>query len=216
MASWWRRGKLAIASIGLVAGVGGGVVVALSLRPHATPPAAFSAPSNSVAATLTRQAAAPFTLTDQNGIPVSLSAEKGHLVLLTFLDPQCRQLCPVIGKDIGALEKQLPTWIHPVLLIVSVAPGRTLADVNTFIANESPGWLPGWHWLLGPNDASLKLTWVHWHIAVIPTATDIEHDTLLDVIDPQGYLRVTYPAPLSIADVVPDIIKIAPKRRLSP
>jgi cytochrome oxidase Cu insertion factor (SCO1/SenC/PrrC family) len=189
--------------------VGGGTVVALALRPHVAPPVAFSAPSNNVGATLARQVAPPFTLTDQNGNAVSLAGEKGHVVLLTFLDPQCRQLCPVIGKDIGALEKKLPTWIHPVLLIVSVAPGRTLADVNTFITKESPGWLPGWRWLLGPSDVSLKLTWLKWHIAVIPTATDIEHDALLDVIDPEGYLRVTYPAPLYVSDVATDIIKIA-------
>jgi len=90
-----------------------------------------------------------------------------------------------------------------------VAPGRTLADVHTFLAKETPAWLPGWHWLLGPNDASLKLTWLHWHISVIPTAADIEHDALLNVIDREGYLRVTYPAPLYIGDVVSDIIKIA-------
>jgi cytochrome oxidase Cu insertion factor (SCO1/SenC/PrrC family) len=209
MAGWSRRSKVAVIVIGLLAGVGGGVLVALALRPHVAPPVAFSAPSNSAGATLARQAAPPFTLTDQNGNPVSLAAERGHVVLLTFLDPQCRQLCPIVGKDIGAVEKQLPAWVHPVLLIVSVAPGRTLADVNTFLAKESPGWLPGWHWLLGPNDASLKLTWLKWHIAVIPTAADIEHDALLDVIDPEGYLRVTYPAPLYVSDVAADIIKIA-------
>jgi cytochrome oxidase Cu insertion factor (SCO1/SenC/PrrC family) len=209
MAGWWRRSRVAIVVIGILAGVSGGVVVALAFRPHAAPPAAFVAPTHSVGASLARQAAPPFTLTDQNGKPVSLAAERGHVVLLTFLDPQCRQLCPVIGKDVGALEKQLPTWIHPVLLIVSVAPGRTLADVTTFLVKETPGWLPGWHWLLGPNDASLKLTWLHWHISVIPTAADIEHDALLDVIDPEGYLRVTYPAPLYVGDVVADIIKIA-------
>ena len=38
---------------------------------------------------------------------------------------------------------------------------------------------------------------------------DIEHDALLNVIDREGYLRVTYPAPLYIGDVVSDIIKIA-------
>jgi cytochrome oxidase Cu insertion factor (SCO1/SenC/PrrC family) len=202
------RSKVVIAAIAVVGGIGGGVIAAQSLRPHAVAPVGTSA-SPVLGAPLTRQTAAPFTLTDQNGKSVSLASEKGHVVLLTFLDPQCRLLCPVIGKDIGVLEKRLPSWIHPVLLIVSVASGRTSADVNTFLAKESPGWLPDWHWLLGPSDASLKLTWVHWHIAVIPTATDIAHDALLDVIDPEGYLRVTYAAPLYVSDVVPDIIKIA-------
>jgi cytochrome oxidase Cu insertion factor (SCO1/SenC/PrrC family) len=209
MAGWSPRSKVVIAVVGLLAGVSGGVVGALLLRPHVTPPVAFSAPSNTVGAALARQTAPPFTLTDQNGNSVSLTAEKGHVVLLTFLDPQCRQLCPVVGKDIGAIEQQLPTWIHPVVLIVSVAPGRTQADINTFLAQESPGWLPGWHWLLGPDEAALKLAWSAWHITVIPTATNIEHDALLDVIDREGYLRVTYPAPLYISAVASDIIKIA-------
>jgi cytochrome oxidase Cu insertion factor (SCO1/SenC/PrrC family) len=114
-----------------------------------------------------------------------------------------------MGKDIGAVEKQLPSSIHPVLLIVSVAPGRTQADVATFLSKETPGWLPGWHWLLGPDEVSLKLVWAAWHITVIPTPTDIAHDAVLDIIDPAGYLRVTYPAPLSIPDVVHAITTIA-------
>lgn len=209
MADWSRRGKVVISLLGLVGGVGGGILVALSLRPQVAPSAAFAAPTNSIGATLARQPAPPFTLTDQDGKLISLKAERGHVVLLTFLDPQCRQLCPLVGKDIGALEKQLPTWLHPVLLIVSVAPGRTRADIDTFLAKESPGWLPGWHWLLGPSDAALKLAWSAWHISVIPTAAIIEHDALLDVIDTEGYLRVTYPAPLYVSDVASDIIKIA-------
>ena len=204
-----RRFQLIVALVCLLGGVGAGVFISLLLRAHVAPPVTGSSNTAIVGAPLTKQPAPPFTLNDQNGTPVSLTSEKGHVVLLTFLDPQCRQLCPVIGKDVGAVEQKLPAWVHPVLLIVSVAPGRTLADVNTFLAKETPGWLPGWHWLLGPNDASLKLTWLHWHISVIPTAADIEHDALLNVIDREGYLRVTYPAPLYIGDVVSDIIKIA-------
>ena len=99
------------------------------------------------------------------------------------------------------------------LLIVSVAPGRTRADVETFLSKETPGWGPGWgpgwHWLLGPDEVSLKLVWAAWHITVIPNPTDIAHDALLDIIDPAGYLRATYPAPLAINDVVRSITSIA-------
>ena len=98
-------------------------------------------------------------------------------------------------------------WL--LLLIVSVAAGRTQADVDKFMATETPGWRSGWHWLLGPDEAALKLTWAHWHIAVIPTAGDINHDAVLNIIDPSGSLRAVYPAPLPIDDVVHAITTIA-------
>jgi cytochrome oxidase Cu insertion factor (SCO1/SenC/PrrC family) len=180
------------------------------LRGASGSPSTITSPANSTPGlSLFRQPAPPFTLLDQDGKSVSLTSEKGHLILLTFLDPQCRQACPLVGKDIGAVEKELPSSIHPVLLIVSVAPGRTPADVATFLSKETPNWRPGWHWLLGPDAASLKLVWAAWHIAVIPSPTDIAHDALLDIIDPAGYLRATYPAPLSIDDVVRAIIAVA-------
>jgi cytochrome oxidase Cu insertion factor (SCO1/SenC/PrrC family) len=202
--------RIAIVVACVLASVVAGSVLSLVLRGAGGPPSSITSPAISTPGiSLVRQHAPPFTLLDQNGKSVSLSSEKGHVVLLTFLDPQCRQLCPLMGKDIGAVEKQLPSSIHPVLLIVSVAPGRTQADVATFLSKETPGWLPGWHWLLGPDEVSLKLVWAAWHITVIPTPTDIAHDTVLDIIDPAGYLRVTYPAPLAIPDVVHAITTIA-------
>lgn len=210
MVKWSRRSTMVFVGVCLVGGLGLGAVISLTLRPHVAPSVATSSPGPIVSAPLSRQAAAPFTLTDQEGNSVSLAAQKGQVVLLTFLDPQCVQLCPVIGRDIAAVEQKLPKGLSPELLIVSVASGRTKADVDHFIStNVSTQWLPGWHWLLGPNDAALKLVWLHWHISVIPTAADIEHDALLNVIDREGFLRVTYPAPLYVGDVVSDIIKIS-------
>ena len=125
------------------------------------------------------------------------------------MDPQCTTLCPLMGQDIAAVEKQLPKGIDPELLIVSVAPGRDKADVEHFITTEHVDWLPGWHWLLGPSDAALKLTWLSWHILVEPTAGDVTHDSLLDVIDAGGKLRATFASPLPVADVVSAVRTVA-------
>ncbi len=207
-----RRRTVAFGVLYLLAGVSAGGLLSFILRgAHGVTSGGGSDSHTAVtaAAPFAKQAAPPFTLLDQNGAPVSLASAKGHVVLLTFMDPQCTLLCPVMGRDIGALEKKLPTSMQPELLIVSVATGRTQADVEHFLATKSPGWRPGWHWLLGPNEAALKLTWVHWHIAVIPTATDINHDAVLNIIDPGGNLRAVYPAPLPIDDVVHAINTIA-------
>ena len=203
-----KRGQAMLAILAIAGGIGIGALLSLTLHPKPSAAAAvvISPSANVISAPLTRQTTPPLTgLTDQNGIPVSLSAEKGHVVLLAFMDPLCVNLCPILGRDIVAVEQALPKGIHPVLLIVSVMPDRTAADVAHFVkTNLSTKWDPGWRWLIGPSEAALKLTWIAWGE---PLA--LPKSNFLDLIDPQGYLRVTYPAPLYASDVVHAITTIA-------
>jgi cytochrome oxidase Cu insertion factor (SCO1/SenC/PrrC family) len=149
-------------------------------------------------------AAADFSLPDQTGRMVSLAALRGQVVLLTFMDPQCTAQCPIMGQQLSALEAQLPATVRPVLLIVSVAPGRTAADVAKFVAHTP--WQPGWHWLLG-TQAQLQAVWATYHIAVQPTAGDVTHDETLYVVDPKGRITVAYNAPLPIGEVASAITR---------
>ncbi len=202
-----KRAQVVLAVLALAVGVGIGAVMSLTLHTKATAaPAAISPSSNVIGAPLTRQTTPPLTgLTDQNGTPISLGDEKGHVVLLAFMDPLCVNLCPILGRDIVAVEQALPKGIDPVLLIVSVMPDRTSADVAHFVStNLSTKWNPGWHWLIGPSDAMLKLTWLAWGEPL-----GLPKTNFLDVIDPQGYLRVTYPAPLYVSDVVHAVTTVA-------
>jgi len=202
-----KRGQVVLAILALAGGLGIGAVMSLASHAKTTAvPAAISPSSNVIGAPLTRQITPPLNgLTDQNGKPISLGDEKGHVVLLAFMDPLCVNLCPLLGRDIVAVEQALPKGIDPVLLIVSVMPDRTAADVAHFVStNLSTKWDPGWHWLIGPSDAALKLSWLAWGEPLgLPKAN------FLDVIDPQGYLRVTYPAPLYVSDVVHAVTTVA-------
>jgi cytochrome oxidase Cu insertion factor (SCO1/SenC/PrrC family) len=148
------------------------------------------------------QPAPDFRLRDQAGQLVSLSGLRGQEVLLTFMDPQCTAMCPIVGQEIGAIESSLPANVAPVLLVVSVAPDRTAADVSTFTSHVT--WRPGWHWLLG-NQAQLQAVWAMYHIAVQPSATDVAHDETLYVVDPHGRIAAGYNAPLPIGDVASTI-----------
>ena len=201
------RAQALVVIAAVTAGLGVGAVLALTMRHSANAaPVVISPSTNVIGAPLTRQPTPALTgLTDQTGKQVSLSTYKGQLVLVAFMDPLCVDLCPVLGRDIVAVEQALPKTIKPVLLIVSVTSGRTPADVREFIkTNLSTQWNPGWHWLIGPSDAALKLTWLAWGEPLEPPKTNY-----LDVIDPQGYLRVTYPAPLFVSDVVSAIKTVA-------
>jgi cytochrome oxidase Cu insertion factor (SCO1/SenC/PrrC family) len=203
-----KRGQALIAILALAGSTGVGAVVALSMhRPAAVAPEVVISPSaNVIGAPLTRQPTPALSgLTDQNGKAISLGDEKGHLVLVAFMDPLCVNLCPVLGRDIAAVEQALPIGIKPVLLIVSDTSGRTASDVRQFVrTNLSTKWQPGWHWLIGPSDAALKVTWLAWGEPIEPPKTNY-----VDVIDAQGYLRVIYPAPLFVSDVVAAIKTIA-------
>jgi cytochrome oxidase Cu insertion factor (SCO1/SenC/PrrC family) len=203
-----KRGQVVLAIVALAGGIGIGAAVSLASHPKASaaPAVVISPSANVISAPLTRQTTPPLSgLTDQNGTPISLADEKGHVVLLAFMDPLCVNLCPILGRDIVAVEQALPKNVDPVLLIVSVMPDRTAADVAHFVkTNLSTKWDPGWHWLIGPSDAALKLTWIAWGEPL-----GLPKSNFLDVIDPQGYLRVTYPAPLYVSDVVHAVTTVA-------
>ena len=48
-----------------------------------------------------------FTLTDQDGRPVSLAGLRGKVVLLTFLDPVCTSDCPLIAQEFRQADQML-------------------------------------------------------------------------------------------------------------
>jgi cytochrome oxidase Cu insertion factor (SCO1/SenC/PrrC family) len=203
-----KRGQALLVVLALAGGLGIGGLMAFTMHPRTATTAAqvnITPSTNVIGAPLTRQTTPPLTgLVDQNGTPISLPDEKGHVVLVAFMDPLCVNLCPILGRDIVAVEQALPKTIKPVLLIVSVMPDRTAADVKAFIkTNLTAQWDPGWHWLLGP-DAALKITWLQWGEPL-----EVPKTNYLDVIDPQGYLRVVYPAPLFVSDVVHAITTVA-------
>src|SRR5438105_14660426 len=66
------------------------------------------------------RAAPDFTLRDVAGASVSLSQQRGRVVLLTFLDSACRQSCPVEGAELSQTLHQLNRAIPLTLVVVSV------------------------------------------------------------------------------------------------
>lgn len=189
--------------VALLVGLGGALAVGRLLSP--APTAARTASAQYLApAARDPQPAPDFSLRDQAGQTVSLSALRGREVLLTFMDPQCITLCPIMGRQLGSVEASLPSGVRPVLLVVSVAPGRSASDVGTFVSHVS--WQAGWHWLLG-NQAELQAVWATYHVAVVAGATDVAHDETLYVIDPNGLMVAGYNAPLPVDEVASTIAK---------
>ncbi len=203
--SWMRRHSVALLSaVALAVGIGGTAGAAQILKGHPAP--VSSSHAQYVPSALDKPLAAPFTLPDQAGQSISLTALHGHTVLLTFLDPLCKQECPIMGQQLGAVERSLPAGTTPILLVVSVAPNRTKADVAEFVAKVS--WRPGWHWLLG-SQAQLAPVWASYHVYVDATAADVVHDSILMIIDPQGRISTEYFAPLPVNEVTASVQRAA-------
>lgn len=135
-------------------------------------------------------AAPPFTLRDQTGKTVSLSGFRGRVVALTFLDTQCRNLCPLQASLLGAVEGSLGRSVPFDIVVVSVRPD---ADTPaTIAAFASASGLSGrYSWLTG-TEAQLAEVWNNYGIGVQVATGDIEHSSVIYLIDRDGYERVGF------------------------
>src|SRR5205807_3765870 len=95
--------------------------------------------------------ASDFTLPDQDGKPVSVSALRGRVLAITFLDSHCKQLCPLEGDQLGQVQRSLGSAANLSLLVVSVAPATDTPESERAFA-ASHGWSGDWHWLSGSQD----------------------------------------------------------------
>ena len=134
-----------------------------------------------------------FTLPNQDGHPVALSSLRGRVVLLTFLDSRCKQLCRIEGPMLGHLQRALPEAERPVIVAVSVNPEDTAVSVRA--AARDWGWWPNdWHWLMG-KPGQLADVWTAYGVDVQQTPDDLLHSGALYVIDRAGDERAGYATP---------------------
>lgn len=165
--------------------------------PRSSTPAAAAVPSGLAADIVIPpklQAAPDFTLTDQSGQSVSLSAFKGRVVAITFLDSHCQQLCPIEGDQLAQTQRALDAKSPMTLLIVSVAPTTDTPDSERAFAAKHH-WSGDWHWLNGDAN-QLASIWKAYSIAVQNAPTDVLHSSVLYLVDRNGYERAGWAAGL--------------------
>lgn len=195
----------------LVLGVGIGLVVVLLSR-HGSTDAATAPPLH--AATTWPAGAKPapgFRLLDAKGSAVSLSAFRGRNVLVTFIDPVCRDLCPLEAQTLMTAVRGLPAAQRPAIVAVSVNPW---ADKASNFRLDATHWHlgPAWHWALGTR-AQLERVWhaydIGWQaqskkIAGV-TVHQIAHTEGSYLVDASGHERALFLAPYGANDVLATI-----------
>jgi cytochrome oxidase Cu insertion factor (SCO1/SenC/PrrC family) len=200
------RFRWAIWSIALLVGVGAGVGVLLV---HSSSPKASTAMISGPASAWKAGArkAPAFELTDQNGKPVSPAAFRGRPLVVTFLDPLCRNYCPIEAARLQSVVQSLPPASRPAVVAVSV---NVFGNAHRYLVQDVHKWGMGseFHWGIG-TPATLGAVWHRYGIAVLDqkktiagvVVHNIVHTEAAYVVDANGYERALYIWPFTAADV---------------
>ena len=200
------RSQLYVVGAAAAIGIAIGIAAALIHTSHS--PAA-DRPSPLQAQITWRKGAKPapgLTLRDQSGASIALRSLRGHVVLLTFLDSQCKRECPIEGRVIRDVLRRVE-GTRAVAVVVSVDPwADTPTSARSFAARS--GWSGDWHWLLGTR-ADLRPVWRAYDIGVKQTPGDVLHSAALYVIDQRGDLRAGFLFPFSAQAVARNVRSLA-------
>jgi protein SCO1/2 len=158
-------------------------------------------PTKLVGEVLPGAIAPDFTLTDgPTGQVVSLSAQRGNVILLTFLYTSCLDVCPLTAEVIRAARDKMGNSAGDVVFIaVSVDPiGDTPATTRRFV--QEHGVESTLRYLIG-SQAALALIWQEYGIAQAVSTKDVLHSDVIYLIDKTEHGRV-----LLHSDVSPDTL----------
>ena len=144
-----------------------------------------------------------FSLHDQNGRPVSLAALHGKPAIITFLDPLCRNVCPLEAQVLNRAVASIPAGERPEVIAISVNRwGNTRAD----LVQDVHRWrLAGnWRWAVG-DPAALAAAWQRYGIGVqVTTKTiagvkvhEITHTLASVLVDRTGHERALFVWPFA-------------------
>ena len=128
-----------------------------------------------------------FTLTDQDGRPISMRALRGKPVIVTFLYTTCEDSCPTQAQQVkGALE-ELGEDVPAVA--VAVDPLRDdPRSARAFLAEQR---MTGRMSFVLGTQAQLAPVWRGF--AVSPQREDLDHTARFVLVDAKGRQRVGFP-----------------------
>lgn len=146
--------------------------------------------------------AADFRLVDQNGVEVALSDFLGRAVVLTFMDSQCQDVCPLTAVHLREAFQMLgDEAVSAVFVGVNVNVGASaVADVASATQKWQLDEIPTWHFLTGSAD-ELTPVWEAYGVAVTRGEDEIQHAPGVFLIDQAGQKRWYVSTPFDEAGV---------------
>ncbi len=171
---------------------------AASPRPATAPtPAADRSLDAPLASFMGVRSAAPhpapaFSLTDQRGLTTSVPAQPARVIVLTFFNGPCNDICPVLAAELEQADATLGTAASGVEFVtVNTDPiALSQSDETPSVQGAGLGSLPNWHMVTGPL-AALNGIWKAYGVSIsVQGKTGLEaHSDVMDFIDPEGELR---------------------------
>ena len=150
-----------------------------------------------------------FVLHDQSGQPVSIRSYRGRPVIVTFIDPLCRNLCPLEAQVLNQMDHALPASARPAILAVSVDVYSN-ANSRKNLLQTFREWhlVPQWHWAIG-SPRQLAAVWKRYAIGVSVVTKRIAgtvihyitHTEAAYVVDATGHERALFVWPFYPQDV---------------
>jgi cytochrome oxidase Cu insertion factor (SCO1/SenC/PrrC family) len=155
-----------------------------------------------------------FTLVNQTGQAISPAAYHGRPLIITFIDPLCRNLCPLEAKVLNEADERLPVHARPQIIAVSV---DIYADTHTDLMLDFRRWglVPQWQWAVG-TPAQLQAVWKRYYAEVEvqtkhiagTTVHYITHSEMAYVVDGKGYERALFSWPFNAKAVQKTLLQI--------
>jgi len=146
-----------------------------------------------------------FALRDQHGHLIRLSAQRGRLVLVTFLYTHCTDICPLIANQLNqALRDMYHRRSSVTVLAVSVDPvGDTPRAVRAYAREHHL--LPEFHYLMGTR-TELARVWQDYNVLVLQRNPEsVGHSGFIYLLDRTGRPRVFYSAKATATQVAHDL-----------
>jgi protein SCO1/2 len=148
-----------------------------------------------------------FILTDESGLPFTLSDQVGRPVLIFFGYTHCPDVCPVTLSEYKQIRKQLGAQADDVtFLFVSVDPERdTPQVVGEYTGLFDPA-------IVGLTGSTSDLEPVYQAYGIVRTVHSavgdnytVDHTARTFLVDPDGNLRLTYPFGFGVNGIVEDL-----------
>jgi protein SCO1/2 len=140
-------------------------------------------------------ATAGFSLVDQAGKTVSLARQRGKVVVLTFFNDSCSDICPVLEAEIADAATDLGrSSDRVVFLTVNTDPlSPAVSATSPAVSDSALSKVTSWH-LLGGSLAALDRVWRDdgVSVAVSPASRIVAHNDVMYFIGPTG--RLAYEA----------------------
>jgi cytochrome oxidase Cu insertion factor (SCO1/SenC/PrrC family) len=140
---------------------------------------------------LARHSAPGLDLIDQSGVSLSLAALKGKAVAISFLDPRCRDICPVEAPEIRDAAADLGAERAEVAFVIIDANPSDVGEAAAHDGALTDGLssLPDLYFLSGTL-AQLDRIWTAYGVTVeySPSTGLLGHSDLIDIVDPSGRL----------------------------